>query len=292
MNKKTNMPKQVKIPPHGWIGFALIAVFWPLNWFLPGTRTDFCFFPLWLGYILAMDGIVFFRKGSSLLSRNKIYFILLFVISIPAWWLFELFNDHLQNWHYLGDSHLSDLEYTLLSSLDFATVIPAVFESAELAGTFRWIKKLRTPIKVGTSNPTLLKLFFLGWIMLGLLIIWPNIFFPLVWLSVYFIIEPINVWANNRHLLQYTKAKDWRPLIALFTGALLCGFFWELWNFYAYPKWIYTLPYADVIDIFEMPVLGYLGYIPFSLELYAIFHLLTGLFSKDKAANYVRILEE
>jgi hypothetical protein len=63
---------------------------------------------------------------------------------------------------------------------------------------------------------------------------------------------------------------DWRPVIALSVGALICGFFWEMWNFYSDPKWIYHTPGAQFLHVFEMPLLGYAGYIPFALELYAL----------------------
>ncbi|MBU1965254.1 MAG: hypothetical protein KKD24_05500, partial [Proteobacteria bacterium] len=50
-----------KWPVHGWIGLALIALFWILNWSLPGTRAHWGFFPLWLGYSLFVDALVFCR---------------------------------------------------------------------------------------------------------------------------------------------------------------------------------------------------------------------------------------
>ena len=67
---------------------------------------------------------------------------------------------------------------------------------------------------------------------------------------------------------------DWRPWISLWAGALVCGFFWELWNFWSYPKWIYHVPYVGVAKVFEMPLLGYLGYFPFAMELWLLAHLL------------------
>jgi hypothetical protein len=280
--------KNNRFPKHGWLGLLLIAVFWTLNWSLPGYRTSFCFFPLWLGYILAIDGLVYKRRGHSPATRNIKAFILMFFISIPAWWLFELFNNHLQNWHYLGADHYSDLEYALLSSLDFSTVIPAVFVTSELASTFKWLKIINIPVKIGTRLRTQIKLFALGWLMLAALLIWPDYFFPLVWLSVYFILEPVNVWFKNRNLIQYTEKKDWRPILALWIGCLITGFFWEMWNYYAYPKWVYELPYLDHLDIFEMPLAGFLGYLPFSLELFAIFHLISGII-KFPGKNYVDI---
>jgi hypothetical protein len=69
----------------------------------------------------------------------------------------------------------------------------------------------------------------------------------------------------------------------------MCGFFWEMWNFYSYPKWMYYLPIADFLHIFEMPVLGYSGYIPFSIELFALYHLVAGLLNLEEKRNFIRI---
>ena len=40
------------------------------------------------------------------------------------------------------------------------------------------------------------------------------------------------------------------------------------------PKWIYHVPYVGVAKVFEMPLLGYLGYFPFAMELWLLAHLL------------------
>jgi len=48
------------------------------------------------------------------------------------------------------------------------------------------------------------------------------------------------------------------------------------------------VPWGNWFHIFEMPLLGYGGYLPFVLELHAIYHLVTGLFGK-KIGEYVRI---
>jgi hypothetical protein len=36
-----------------------------------------------------------------------------------------------------------------------------------------------------------------------------------------------------------------------------------------------------------MPLLGYLGYIPFALELFALYHFAIGIVGKDRLNNYV-----
>ncbi|MFA5903865.1 MAG: hypothetical protein WC836_07995, partial [Desulfobacula sp.] len=48
--------------------------------------------------------------------------------------------------------------------------------------------------------------------------------------------------------------------------SLVCGFFWEMFNFYSLARWQYSIPYVQVLHLFEMPILGYAGYLPFGLE--------------------------
>jgi hypothetical protein len=50
------------------------------------------------------------------------------------------------------------------------------------------------------------------------------------------VLEPLNVWLGNRSLFDATGCGDRRPVVSLALGALVCGFVWELWNCYAYPK--------------------------------------------------------
>jgi hypothetical protein len=260
---------------HGWLGLALVAIFWAVNWLGSGPRTAWAFFPLWLGYCLTVDALTLRLRGTSLLNRDWRRYIGLFFISAPAWWIFEAINARLQNWQYLGSDGFGPLSFFLLATLNFSVVIPAIFGAAELAGGWKWIQNLGKGPTIKPTRWTVWGFFFAGWLMLGLMLAWPKIFFPFVWLSVFCILEPINVWLGNHSLTEWTKDGDWRPLISLFAGALLTGLFWEMWNYYSYPKWVYNVPGVDFAHIFEMPLLGYGGYLPFALELYALYHLVT-----------------
>ncbi len=273
---------------HGWLGLSLIAVFWPLNWLLTGPRTHWGFFPLWLGYCLAVDAWVLYRRGTSLLTRNWRKYVGLFALSAPVWWLFEALNWRTQNWHYAGRELFTDLEYGMLASLSFSTVMPAVFGTAELVASFGFVRRLGRGPVVRPGRRTTLAFFVVGLGMLALMVAWPLYFFPFIWLWAYFVVEPVNVWLGNRSLAEGTQAGDWRPVVALWLGGLVCGFFWEMWNFFSYPKWMYTVPWVDFWRVFEMPLLGYGGYLPFALELYALYHLVVGLLGQ-KSTDYVRV---
>ena len=191
-----------KFPFHGWVGLLLVAAFWVLNWGLDGLRTQWAFFPLWLGYCLVIDALVFWRTGTSLLKRNWRKYFGLFLASSLVWWMFELVNWRLQNWHYDGADAFSPLAFGVLATLSFTTVIPAVFGAAELMRSF--VKKpVRGPV-VRPTKATTISFFLAGWVMLGLMIAWPKLFFPFVWISLYFILEPINIWLGHRNLVEWT----------------------------------------------------------------------------------------
>jgi len=98
----------------------------------------------------------------------------------------------------------------------------------------------------------------------------PTIFYPFAWTSLVLILEPINYWTGRPYFLRELREGDWRTVMSLALGALVCGLFWEMWNYYAFPKWTYHIPGLAFFHIFEMPLLGYGGYVPFALELYAL----------------------
>ncbi len=273
----------------GWIGLVLVIISWPLSWSLPGVRTHVLHFPLWVGYCLTIDAITVKRTGTSLLTSSPKRYILLFLISAPVWWLFEFLNEFTQNWEYVGKEHFTNLEYALYATLSFSTVIPAIFGSAELVASFKWVQTLDSWKRWKVSRRGNWMVFALGWLFLSLMFIWPQYFFPFLWISVYFIISPINRHFNRRTIWHDVYRGDWRPVVALWLGAWICAFFWEFWNVYAFPKWIYHIPYVGVWHIFEMPLPGYLGYLPFSLELFALYYLIGSL--RPKQLLYDRFLQ-
>lgn len=275
-------------PVRGWIGLALVLVFWALNWGLDGMRTHWGFFPLWLGYCLVVDALVFRRTGTSLWARSRTRYVGLFIASAPAWWLFEVLNWRTGNWFYQGRDQVSDLTYVLLGSVSFSTVIPAVFGSAELVGSFP-LPRLGRSFDMDRFR---VRFALSGLAMFLLLMAWPRYFFPFLWVSLFLVIDSINDRFGNRSLLRDAGSGDWRGGVSLAGGALVCGFFWELWNYYSYPRWVYEVPFVGFWKVFEMPLLGYGGYLPFGLELFALYHLAAGLMGRRSRDVYVKLRPE
>lgn len=268
-------------PRHLFIGIILIVIAWPLAWFGPAPWSEHTFFPLWLGYILTVDGITVYRTGTSLFTRDPRRFAMLFVFSIPLWWLFEFANRFLQNWEYLTPRDYSPLAYAALASLSFSTVMPAIFVTAELWRTFGLFDREWRWIRIAPSSAGLLAISALGLVMFIASLAFPNVAFPLVWIGVFLFLDPINALTGSKSITAQVADGRWDTVLVLFAAGLTCGFFWEMWNEWSMPKWVYDVPHVGFFKVFEMPILGYGGYFPFALEIYAAYHLLhTALFRR------------
>src|SRR5881392_2695153 len=160
-------------PAQGWVGLLLIAICWLLNWTMKGV-TAYLFFPLWLGYILVVDALVAVRRGSSMWTRSRKEFVLLFVASSPVWWMFEVINRRTANWEYLGSNHFTTFEHYLLCTISFSTVMPAVFETAELASSFKWVEHFTFRRRIRKTAVLELAFFVAGTGMLLLTVAWPK----------------------------------------------------------------------------------------------------------------------
>ena len=45
----------------------------------------------------------------------------------------------------------------------------------------------------------------------------------------------------------------------------------EFWNYWAEGKWFYIFPILEQWTIFEMPIVGYLGFPAFAIEVFALY---------------------
>jgi len=264
-------------PPQFPIGLALIAVAWPTAWFGSPPYSEYTFFPLWFGYILTVDGVVRRRTGTSLLSRSPARFALLFGYSVAFWWVFEGINGVVGNWRYAMTSDYGPVAYAALASLAFSTVVPAVFETAEFYRSLPFFARPKRWWRIDPGPGGLLALMLLGGAMVLLTALYPRQAFPLVWLSVFFVVDPLNALTGGESIAARVARGSWTTVWVLFAAGITCGFFWEMWNYWSMPKWRYEIPYVGWFRVFEMPVLGYGGYLPFALELYAASRLLDRL---------------
>jgi hypothetical protein len=271
-----------RFPWWGWAGAALTSVAWVLAWnrfawFAPLQRHTFT--PLWLGYILVVNGLCWQRRGCCPLTGQPVRFVFLFGASALFWWFFEYLNRFVQNWYYLGVERFSAPEYVLLASVSFSTVLPAVYSTCELLRTWPALDRgLQGQAPLRTGRPRRRALAALAVAALGLTLIgvWPDTLFPLLWVSPLLILLSEQVLAGQPTLLNGLAAGDWRNLVVPPLAALVCGWFWEMWNVASLAKWEYAVPFVDRFHVFEMPVVGYGGYLPFGLECLLICELVYG----------------
>lgn len=286
-NPTTGRPAR-SIPYQLILGLILIGVWWPLAWLEVQPVSNYYFFPLWLGYILAVDGLVLWRTGTSLWTRNRSLFLLLFPLSSGFWWIFEGLNEFLQNWHYVLPGDTGTVYYIVHSTLSFSVVLPAVLGTIELVGSFRIGERIPGLGHWRFGPSGLLRFQIAGTIMLLLIAIWPRYAFALVWLALFFLIEPVNQRLGQRSIWNHARENRWGPIYNVMLGTTLTGFFWEMWNVFALPKWVYDVPFVHVLQIFEMPALGYFGYMPFGLEVVAFTTLFLRMIGY-RAEGYLRL---
>ena len=201
------------------------------------------------------------------------------ILSIFLWMIFELYNRELLNWTYVGMPRGLVARY-LGYGWSFATILPAVLETADLLMALGRAKTGAAP-----SPPTPVKS-SIPWIVIGaamliapLLAPWPTkvYMFGFVWLGFIFLADALNYRARRPSLLGDLSVGYRARLRALLEAGLLCGFLWEFWNYWARAKWLYIFPIFENHTLFEMPVVGYLGFPPFALEIFAMYTLATAL---------------
>ncbi|MCF8109935.1 MAG: hypothetical protein K9J85_00450 [Desulfobacteraceae bacterium] len=263
-------------PVWGWAGILICAAAWFLDWTRFEWFAGFQAYPfpfMWLGYILVVNAFCCKRTGACLMRRKPAFFLLLFPASAVFWWFFEYLNRFVGNWYYVGVEMPGPAQYIVYATVCFSTVLPAVWSTAELLESFSFFKKAyRNFFVVRPGNPRLVASALLGIGAVGLFFlgIFPNFLFPLLWVSPLLIIVCFQVIDGRRHIFSPVRHGDWSRLLCFAAAALVCGFFWEMWNFYSMARWEYSVPFVHGFQIFEMPLLGYAGYLPFGLECAAV----------------------
>ena len=267
-------PPSARFPAWGWVGVAWTAAAWVLAW----TRFEwaaplqpFTFTPLWLGYIVVVNALAYRRRGACMMTGQRLYFLVLFPVSAAFWWYFEYLNRFVQNWYYVGVTGITPAQYVWMATLPFSTVLPAVL------GTYDWLDaslgplpgaEARLPVVAGRVREKFLAVPLLAASALGLALLAarPDVLFPLLWISPLFILSALRL-LGGRPPLDVEPGNSLARRAALLAAAgLICGVFWEMWNMYSLARWIYAVPYVNRFHVFEVPLLGFAGYLPFGLE--------------------------
>jgi len=296
-----------RLPRYSLIGLALIVIseiamflqidpFW--TWHTPIA---------WTGYILLVDGLVWSRRGSSWLTDAPTEFAFLTLMSVPLWLIFEAYNLLIRNWQYINLPPNLAVRYASYAWA-FATIWPAIFETAELIATLRGCSGADAPAGGGRLQPALgpphrLRQGYSGrpklhakaegghhtrWGTVSIIagaamLLWPIVqpssyLAAPVWLGFIFLLDPIDAHLGAESLTRDFQRGSRDRLTNLALSGFVCGVLWEFWNYWARSKWVYTVPIMEHLKIFEMPLPGYFGFPAFALECFTMYVFVRRMF--------------
>ncbi len=225
----------------------------------------------WSAYILIADGAVLALTNRSRLHSAPITLARMALLSIPLWLIFEAYNLRLQNWTYVG---VPIGWWAAIAGYGwaFATITPAIFETSDLVQALLPAVPVE-PRKISRAAENALMLSGAAFLIVPLIV--PrhiaSYLFVLVWLGFILLLDPLNRRLRLPSFLGDLSDGFARRLYGFLASGWICGWLWEFWNYWAHSKWHYTFPMFQPIKIFEMPAPGYLGFIPFALECFAMY---------------------
>ena len=276
---------------HGWLGLVILLGAEALLY--AGSRFVATWFTpiMWTGYIILADAVIAQRMGRSWLTTRQREFGFLAVLSVLSWLIFEVYNIKLKNWVYVGVPEpmwVRDIGFFW----SFATITPAIFQTAELLESFFPHSRAKQAPLLPAPLPSETRKALSPSILLGLAFVaippaLPDDLAPytfgFVWLGFVALLEPINWRLGLPSFLSDWLNGDKKRVWLWLAAGFICGLLWEAWNYQTLAQdgagWLYTMPELIHNLIFglhygKMPLAGLLGFPPFALECFAIYHFL------------------
>ena len=276
-SNQVRKPIRHSFPWWGWVGLVVMSAGWYLSWnrfewFRP-FQIICSYMPIWAGFILFMNALCIRRSGHSPMTDHPWAYAATFPASSLFWWFFEYLNRYVWNWYYEGISALSAFEYTVYATICFASVLPAVSAIAAWLHTFSIFDDsvYRGMARVDLRRPGwCVFLGFLAVVGLTGIVFFPEYAYPLLWISPLTVFVLVQFLLREKSVLDSLAVGDWSVFFRFSVASLICGLCWETWNYHACAKWIYAVPYVHRFQIWEMPLIGFAGYLPFGVECAAV----------------------
>jgi len=273
------------LPPWFYIGLVASAgtlVFTSLHLSRPVWLNNWSLLPLWWGFILVMDGLVYHRNaGRSLFTNATSELIAMGVLSISGWLIFEYFNFFIRlNWYYPLAGLISHDKFLIYAVLGSSAFIPMAFEWYQFLCTFPGlVVRYKYGPKLAWSRGFRLGLLIVAFVGLVASAYFPDGLFFVVWLAPLIVLAialgMLGIWTP---FISIKERGDWSFLLVFAPTFLFQGLFLEGANWLSVPHsadglihgynpgyWTYIIPFVNQVHVFEMPLLGYLGYLPFSV---------------------------
>jgi len=227
----------------------------------------------WYPTILVLDVLQARLTGRYYLITRPGFAVSLLGWSAVLWFFFEVVNIRVANWYYVFLPPERTARW-LGTTISFATVFPAIFLAERLLASRNAFAGIRWPT-FAVSPRLLIGVFGAGIAFAVLSLVWPRAFFPMIWGALTLLIEPLNCRLDrSRSLL--ADLSNGRPgrLLRFLAGGIAVGFLWEMYNIESRSKWIYTVPGFENFKLFEMPLLGFLGFPVFALDCFVVYQAL------------------
>lgn len=281
---ETNNVLKKKLPTWFWFGLLIFGVSLGFLWTKaeqPKIIVDWLLIPLFWGIIFIVDAWVYRRSGGkSIIAERPQTLVAIAVCSIGGWLLFEFLNFFvLKNWYYPAGDFISKQQFLIYSMLGSSALLTIVFEWYMLLRTFKKLSvKYTEGPKVKISKSVWKVVLIICLISLLAIPFFPNQLFLLIWLvpmlSLISVLSLRNKWTPVTPL----EKGNWSALALIALAYFIQGVLYECWNYFGGYHladgtvktfnpgyWIYSVPYVDVLHVFEMPLLGLFGYLPFGV---------------------------
>lgn len=281
--------KKGSYPVWFWFGcllmFGAMIILWG-KFSEPKFLTNWALVPLFWGAIIFFDGIVFRRtNGHSIIKDRPHTLIAMAICSIGGWAYFEYINYYVnENWYYPFGDMISKEHFVIYSLLGSSALLTIAFELYMLLKTFPGLAVKYTKGPRITVNKFTWKVLLISSLLVMVLIsVFPDELFFAIWLAPLILfmsmLELLDIWTPFTPI----KKGNWAPFALMCLTYFIQGVFHEGWNYFSAEHlagnqletynpafWVYSIPYVEAFKVFEMPVLGYFGYLPFGLYCWVV----------------------
>ncbi len=249
--------------------------------------------------ILVIDGFVYRRNHKkSILSLYAGLSLILAFASAISWLFFEYLNFYVgENWYYPLANQMSKVSFNIYAFVGAATLAPTIFEVYTLLNTFPKLKNRYTKgFSISLKSPMINLLLYFSILLLFFLAFFPNLLFPYLWVGPLLILSLLLLRYKIPNPFSQIKEGNWSPLLLMALAGFIMGLLWEGNNFlsaqhhpflsYVPGYWIYNIAYVNVVHIFEMPILGLMGYLPYGLNNWIWWIIFSKLINNKKLLNF------
>lgn len=273
---------KVKFPLWFWIGLSVAiidAVFLWGHFSNPKFIIEAGFIPIIWGFVFTVDGIIYKRSGGhSIFKDRPINMLWIGICSAFGWGYFEYLSLFVGvNWFYPEAHLLSTFEFYIYAFIGGAALVPFVFEIFMLLNTFGKLnRRYSQGPKVSLSRPIQILILVIALASLFFISFYPFILYPMLWIGPVIILsiglDLAGIWTPFKPIV---KDGNWTLLALIGLADLIQGLICEGTNFLSASHgpfhtfvpgyWKYSIPYVDKFHIFEMPIEGLYGYLPYGI---------------------------